>query len=430
MFQTVTEWYVKKGVDAAIAPEAAWWTNLGALVLCAVILHFLLKFLLVRGVRKGVQQLKLENAEIILGSGFLRSLAHLVPAIFLYWSAPLFLGIHGTEGERALNVITLLYLLIISVFVTYALINGFVRLYDKLSMSKEMPITGLAQVFKIVIALAALILAVSILIDRSPVFIFSGLGAISAILLLVYKDVILGFVAGIQLVSNRMLAVGDWIEMPKYDADGDVEEIALTTVKVRNWDKTRTTIPTYALISDSFKNWRGMIESGGRRIKRSLYIDLDSIRLMDPKLKKHLQQFILLKDYFEKKEHELAAWHKKHHFESAEESGINGRRLTNIGTYRAYIEAYLRNNPLIRQDMTLIVRQLAPDERGLPLEVYCFTDDIRWVQHEAIQSDIFDHLIAVASHFDLRLYQNPTGNDIRMGLNAGMTDAPLGGATP
>jgi miniconductance mechanosensitive channel len=410
MNEFLNDWYVSKGMPAASAQNAAWWTQAVLLSLCAVALHFLLKLIVVIAVHPVLNRLRFEIAKAIVSSRALIQLVHLIPAVFLYHAAPSLLGT-ATSGTEILRSLTLLYILFASVFAIYSLINGIVTLYEKHPVSREVPATSFVQVIKLVVGLIAVILGVSVLLNRSPILILSGLGAMTAVLLLIFKDAILGFVAGIQLAANRMIAVGDWIEMPKYGADGDVEEVALTTVKVRNWDKTRTTIPTYALISDSFKNWRGMQESGGRRIKRAIHIDLDSVKLMDPVLRERLGNIRHLRDYLAEKDRELAEWHEQQGTISPDD--INRRHLTNIGTFRAYIERYLRRHPKIYQDMTLLVRQLPPDDRGLPIEIYCFTNDIRWAVYESIQADIFDHLIAVAREFDLRLFQQPSGNDLR-----------------
>lgn len=391
---------------------AGWWTSLGALLLSAALLHFILKWLISRTLRPMIERFIGRMPDHMVRQGVLRWLPHMLPAMFIHRTSPGFLGDHQAIIS-ALQTASLLYLILVAVLTLYAAANTIVYFYEKRPFARQMPATGFAQVIKIVIALIALVLAISVLINRSPVIILSGFGAMTAILLLVFKDAILGFVAGIQLATNRMIAVGDWIEMPKYGADGDVEEVALTTVKVRNWDKTRTTIPTYALISDSFKNWRGMTEAGGRRIKRSLLIDVQSIRLLTPELQMRLGRILLLREYFENKEREIHAWHEERGFASREESGINGRHLTNIGTFRAYVENYLRNHPQIHQTMTLLVRQLPPDDRGLPLEIYCFTNDTRWAHYESIQADIFDHLIAMSREFELRVYQKPSGFDLR-----------------
>ncbi len=412
MLETLTGWYLGRGMPPEAAVETAWWTSLGTLVAAACILHFLFRLIVVRLVKSLVGRLKFKAPATVIGAGLPRWVSHLIPAIFLHSAAPGFLGADAAITP-ALQAFALLYLLLAAVLALYSLLNGFARLYEQRPMARRVPATSFVQVAKLLIALAALVLAVSILIDRSPVIIFSGLGAMTAVLLLVFKDAILGFVAGIQLAANRMISVGDWIEMPKYGADGDVEEVGLTTVKVRNWDRTRTTIPTYALISDSFKNWRGMQESGGRRIKRSLHIDMHRVRLLDDKLRAHLEKIRLLEDYLRRKDEEIRAWCESEGYSAREEAGINGRRLTNLGTFRAYIEAYLKKHPKIHQDMTLLVRHMPPDERGLPMEIYCFTNDIRWAHYEGIQSDIFEHLIAMAAEFDLGVFQEPSGGDIR-----------------
>jgi len=235
-------------------------------------------------------------------------------------------------------------------------------------------------------------------------------------MMLVFRDSILGFVAGIQLAANKMVAVGDWIEMPNYGADGDVLEVALTTVKVQNWDKTITTIPTYALISESFKNWRGMSESGGRRIKRPVNIDMSSIRFCDEEMLERYGKIQYISEYIEAKKEELEEFNQAINVDNA--SLVNGRRMTNIGTFRAYIRAYLQNHPAINKSMTFLIRQLQPTEHGLPIEIYVFSKDKVWANYEAIQADIFDHILAVVPEFDLRVHQNPTGADFRA-LNPG-----------
>lgn len=255
------------------------------------------------------------------------------------------------------------------------------------------------------------IMIVSLLMGKSPLLLLSGLGAMTAVLMLVFKDPILGLVAGIQLSANDMLKIGDWLEMPKYGADGAVTDIGLTTVKVRNWDNTVTTIPTYALISDSFKNWRSMSESGGRRIKRSLNIDTGSVHFLSEEEQRRLQRNSLLHSYLNVKTQELSQHNQEIAVDLA--SPLNGRRLTNLGTLRAYLEAYLRAHPRIHQNMTLMVRQLAPTPEGLPLEIYAFTNTTVWAEYESIQADIFDHILAVIDEFGLRVHQTPTGNDLR-----------------
>ena len=286
-------------------------------------------------------------------------------------------------------------------------------LYSRRPEAGSRPIKGYLQVGKIVVYCTAAILIVAVLVDRSPLLLLSGLGAMAAVLMLVFKDTILSLVASVQLTSNDMLRIGDWIEMPDLQADGDVIDIALHTVKVQNWDKTVTTIPTHRLISEPFRNWRAMFESGGRRIKRSLRIDQNSVRFLDPHEVERLRRFSLLADYLTAKEAELSEWNAAR--SNRNHGGVNARRITNIGTFRAYISAYLQAHDAISKEMFLLVRQLEPTEAGLPLEIYAFTASTAWATYEGIQADIFDHLIAILPEFGLRLYQQPTGLDLTEG---------------
>ena len=285
------------------------------------------------------------------------------------------------------------------------------EVYNRRKEAKNRPIKGYVQVLKIVVYCAAAILGIAALIEQSPLLLLSGLGAMAAVLLLVFKDTILSLVASVQLSSNDMLRVGDWIEMPSMDADGDVIDIALHTVKVQNFDKTITTIPTHMLISDSYKNWRGMREAGGRRIKRALPIDQNSIRFLSDEEVQALRRFRLLCDYLANKDAELREWNAREL--AGDTNPVNARRFTNIGMLRAYIVAYLKAHKRLNGKMTLLVRQLPPTPQGLPLELYVFTGTTQWADYENIQSDIFDHLLAILPEFDLRLFQEPSGLDLR-----------------
>ena len=283
------------------------------------------------------------------------------------------------------------------------------EVYERRPQSRNRPIKGYLQVVKIVVLCGAAIILISLLINESPLLLLSGLGAITAVLLLVFKDTILSLVASVQLTTNDMLRVGDWIEMPGMNADGDVIDISLHTVKVQNFDKTITTIPTHRLVSDSFRNWRGMSEAGGRRIKRSLLIDQNSVRFLSDDEVVYLKKFNLLKDYLANAREELAKWNETEL--AKDDAPVNARRLTNIGTLRAYIAAYIKWHPQISENFTLLVRQLPPGPQGLPIEIYCFTDTTDWNTYEGIQSDIFDHLIAIVPEFRLSLFQEPSGSD-------------------
>ncbi|MEL7685253.1 mechanosensitive ion channel domain-containing protein [Citromicrobium bathyomarinum] len=283
------------------------------------------------------------------------------------------------------------------------------ELYKRRPEARNRPIKGFLQVVKILVFAAAAILGVAALIEQSPLLLLSGLGAMAAVLLLVFKDTILSLVASVQLSAQDMLRVGDWIEMPQQNADGDVIDIALHTVKVQNFDKTITTIPTYKLINESYRNWRGMAESGGRRIKRAIHLDQNTLRFLTEQELADLRRFRLLRDYLDRKEQELREWNAREM--AGEDNPVNARRITNIGTFRAYVLAFLRTHPQINHEMTTLVRQLEPTPAGLPLEIYTFAATTDWSEYEALQSDIFDHLLAILPEFGLRVFQEPSGVD-------------------
>nr|WP_298899391.1 mechanosensitive ion channel family protein [uncultured Altererythrobacter sp.] len=315
------------------------------------------------------------------------------------------------DGVR--NIAQALIVVSVAMAIVLALAYGN-ELYERLPRSKNRPIKGFIQVLKILVLCGAAIIMISVLIDESPVLLLSGLGAVTAVLLLVFKDTILSLVASVQLTTNDMLRVGDWIEMPSMQADGDVIDISLHTVKVQNFDKTITTIPTHKLVSDAYRNWRGMSEAGGRRIKRALTIDQNSVRFLNDEEVGDLARFRVLRGYLEAKKQEIADWNES---ELAGEDAVNARRITNIGTLRAYIIGYLRSHPKINdQGFTLLVRQLPPSPEGLPIEIYCFTDTTNWNEYEGIQADIFDHLLAILPEFDLKIFQEPSGADFQRTL--------------
>jgi miniconductance mechanosensitive channel len=285
------------------------------------------------------------------------------------------------------------------------------EVYAKSKFARRVHIKGYLQVVKLILGLVGILAVITIFTGQSPFYLLSGIGAMTAVLMLVFKDTILSFVATVQISSNDLFKIGDWVEAPQFGADGDVLDIALHTVKIQNWDKTITVIPTHKLIDSSFKNWRGMTESGGRRIKRAIFIDVSTIRFCDEELLRRFRQFDRIKDYINSKISEVDDSNRQS--KATLEQVINGRRLTNIGTFRAYIKAYLHNHEKIHDDMTFLVRQLPPAEKGLPIEIYVFSKDTDWIRYESIQSDIFDHLMAVVTEFDLRVFQNPTGSDMK-----------------
>ena len=367
-----------------------------------------LKRILIKAGFRFLEVLPMENASH--GHKFIERLANVLPAIVVSIGIMLVPGVPTVAVNVIQNLANAFIVLTIALALTDALeiVN---ILYQKREDARLRPIKGYIQVAKLIVYILAAILIIAALVNRSPIILLSGLGAMAAVLMLIFQDTILSLVASMQITSNDLIRVGDWIEMPQLNADGDVIDVALHTVKVQNWDKTITTIPTKRLISESFINWRGMQESGGRRIKRSIYIDQNSIRFLDTTSLDKLRSFTILTQYLDQKTAELDTWNKQLAEQGFPE--VNARRVTNIGTFRAYIELYLKNHQRIRQDMTLIVRQLDPTPEGLPMEIYCFTNTIVWSEYEAIQSDIFDHLLAIIDQFGLRVFQNPSGSDLR-----------------
>tara|TARA_B100000282_G_scaffold293237_1_gene268239 strand:- start:1776 stop:3056 length:1281 start_codon:yes stop_codon:yes gene_type:complete len=370
--------------------------------------NLIVKRFLLGLVRSLIKKTKISLGEYLIGEKFFHRLSHLAPAFVVSsLSSVVFVG-YPILNELVEIVINL-YLVVIALWVIDSLINAVYKSAEKTEISSKLPLKGICQAIKILINGTGVIFILSILLDKSPIYFISGLGALTAVLLLVFKDVILGLVAGIQLTTNNMVRKGDWIEMPKYGADGDVIDVSLTTVKVQNWDKTVSTIPAHALVSDAFKNWRGMSESGGRRIKRSIHLDLSSVRFLKESEIEELEKIELLQDYFEGKRSDIGEKGLAVEKQGLVAPLLNGRNLTNAGTFRAYCLEYLRANSSIHKEgMTFLVRQLAPTEKGLPIEIYVFVNDVRWVHYEGIQSDIFDHLLASLPIFGLRAFQLPS----------------------
>lgn len=351
--------------------------------------------------------------QLLFEQGVFNTTALIIPGILMFRALP-FLQLMGQGISQILQV----WVLIIVALSLDRLSRAGLKIYNTFPIASRMPIKGYVQILQIALWIFAGTAILSLLLGQSPWILLSGLGALSAVLLLVFQDTILSFIAGLQLTMNDQVRVGDWIEMPKYGADGDVEEVALHTIKVRNWDKSITTIPTHKLVGDSFKNWRGMFESGGRRIKRSVFIDQSSIRFLDQELLDRLKKIHLLQDYLAQKEMEINEYNAANQVDDS--TLVNGRHLTNLGTFRAYLIAYLRAHPKINQEMILLVRQLQPTTDGLPMEIYTFTKDVAWVLHEGVQADVFDHVLAIIPEFDLRVFQNPGGHDLaKFGLGRG-----------
>lgn len=347
--------------------------------------------------------------DILVEKHIVKRILYFIPLILLYvLSSPILTGTSLLPLSQTL--ISVLFLIAGMMFVD-AMLSALLAIYGKSAIAKEISIIPFVQVLKLGLYFVTGILLLSLLLQKTPLYFLSGLGALTAVLMFVFKDVLMGFVAGIQLIANKMVAPKDWIEMPKYGADGDVIEITLTTVKVQNFDNTITTIPTYALINESFKNWRNMNLSGGRRIKRYVNIDLGSIKFCSSEMLERFKRIQLISQYIQNRQEEILVYNKKHQVD--ESTLVNGRRLTNIGVFRSYVEAYLRQHPMIHKDMTFLIRQLSPSENGLPIEIYVFCKDTNWTAYEAIQADIFDHILAVVPEFDLRVFQEPSGSDFQ-----------------
>ncbi len=396
--------------------------GLAVLLLISLLIGRLARFLILHATRLLARQPALRWLDDLRHNKVFHRLAQTTPSLVIQFGLKLVPELSET-AQHFLGNVALAFTLLFMTMALSCLLDGLLDIYARTEHARTRSIKGYVQLAKMMLWIFALIVIVATLIDRSPLLLLSGLGAMSAVLLLVYKDTLLSFVASVQLTSNDMLRVGDWIEMPQVGADGDVVDITLHTVKVQNFDKTIVSIPTWRLMSESFKNWRGMQQSGGRRIKRSLFIDASGVRFIRDDEEEKLSQVHLLTDYMGRKKAELKAWNEAQGNVAA--MSANRRRMTNIGTFRAYALAYLKSHPEIQPNMTCMVRQMQTTAQGIPLEIYCFTRTTVWADYERIQGDIFDYLLAVLPEFGLSLYQQPSGGDLR----AGLLPAVLGSAS-
>ncbi len=404
MLNVLRDFLLQQGFDDGFSRWLTLNVEIVLVLVLAVLANMLAKRIVVRGVTALIGKTTTSWDDVLIEHRVIQRMSHLAPALVVYHFALPVLE-NYPWWSNSVRQASLIYMLLVVVSVIDAALNAIADVMQSSEASQDLPIKSLAQVLKLGLYIIAGIAVLSLILGKSPLLLLSGLGAMTAVIMLVFKDAILGFVGGIQLSANRMVARGDWIEMPKYGADGDVIEVALTTVKVQNWDKTITTIPTYALISESFKNWRGMSESGGRRIKRAINLDVNSIRFCDDEMLKRFTKIPYMAEYLKSKRDEVSKRYKENAMDELPPG--SDRRLTNVGTFRAYVIAYLRDHPMIHQDMTLMVRQLAPGPHGLPVEIYGFSRDQRWVSYENIQADVFDHILAMVPEFDLRVYQIP-----------------------
>jgi miniconductance mechanosensitive channel len=397
-------------MDLDLPPPLQTALALIALALAALFANFVVKAILLRVLNKVLGYTAIGRDPEVRRHGVIERLANVMPALVVSLGISLVPNLPSVAVVVVKNVANAFMILTLAMAIS-ATLNVIDTIYHRRPEARLKPIKGYIQVVKIAVYVVAALLMIATLVDRSPLILLSGLGAMAAVLILVFQDTLLSLVAGIQISSTDMVRVGDWIEMPGQNADGDVIEIALHTVKVQNFDKTVTTVPIRKLVTEPFKNWRAMQETGGRRIKRAIYLDQASIRFLEPGDIDRLASFGHLETYLIKKREELTEWNAK--LGPRASVPANTRRSTNIGTFRAYVENYLRSHPGVRGDMTLLVRQLPPGPDGLPLEIYCFTNTVVWAQYEGIQSDIFDHLYAILSEFDLRVFQNPSGRDVQ-----------------
>lgn len=389
------------------------WDRLVAslLVLLAVILFdYLCRLTVVRGVRRIVQRTKVKWDDDLFSTSVLNHSCHLLSAVLLVLVMPLVFDDMATV-RTVVKRLTEIYLVIVVFRFVNSLLYAVFRIAVARPAWQNKPIKGLRQTGQGIAALICFILIVSILINKSPAIFLTSLGASAAIILLIFRDSILGFVSSIQLSANDMLKVGDWIAVPKYGADGTVEEVSLNTVKIRNWDNTLVMLPPYLLVSESFQNWHAMQLSGGRRVMRSVSIDMTSVRFCTTAMLEKYRSIDLIREYVDRTEQRIEEYNAKHGIRPGERK-INGLHQTNLGVFRAYLVLYLRKEVPVNKNMTLMVRQLQPTETGLPMQLYFFTDTVEWVAYEGIQSDVFDHVLAVIPEFDLRVFQNPSGSDI------------------
>ena len=403
MYKIIFEKLTQAGLSLKLSNISSIFICFILAIIAAFIIYFIIKKILIK-ILKGIsKRTKTIWDDIFFNRKVFHKLLLIIPGILFYW----FVQISFKEQSTLINfsfAIVKIYIIIVSLLTIDAFLNALQDIYQGFKIAKTKTIKGYVQVIKIIFYVIGAIIIIGIILNKSPNALLAGLGALSAVLMLIFKDPILGFVGSIQLSANDMVRPGDWISVKKFEADGIVIDMSLTTVKVQNWDKTITTIPTYSLITDSFQNWRGMEESGGRRIKRSLYIDISTIKFCDNDMLSRFEKIDLIADYIKKNKN---------------------NELTNIGVFRYYLKKYLEKDPFIRNDMTFLVRQLQSTEKGLPIEIYVFSNIQQWDKYENIQSDIIDHIMAIIPSFNLKIFQNPSGNDFKNLLDKTLNPRPI-----
>ncbi len=404
-------WLLDSGFSEGTSKMVADYSGFILVIAFSLIVFYIAKFIINRWIHRLAAKSASNWDDIFVEHKVFKRLAYLIPAVIIHASAQYVIPDYP-HTMVVVHTLINVYIVTVLVIVACSVLDAAHEIYNSYEISKARPIKGFVQVAKIFVWVVYVIVIITVIFLRTKGFGWlAGLGAFSAVLLLVFKDPILGFAGGIQLATNDMLRIGDWIEMPKYNADGTVIDITITTVKVQNWDNTITTIPTYSLVSDSYKNWRGMEESGARRIRRHILIDLNSIKFCTSEMLERFSKYEFVADYIARTENEINKYNNAKKSDPGEL--VNGRRQTNVGIFRAYLTAYLKNNPNLHQDFSLMVRQLQPTETGLPLEIYAFSKEQEWEKFENIQADIFDHVLAEIKFFDLQLFQSPSGNDFQ-----------------
>jgi miniconductance mechanosensitive channel len=373
------------------------------ILLVGFIVYLFTRYVVLRLISHFFKKTSTDLDDILVERGLLNRLSYLPPLIIIYNLNALI-----PEFEFIYRILLGIIALVVMTSIN-AFISASSEIYSRSRYAGRLNMKSYLQVLKLIVNIFGVIVIIAVLSGKSPFYLLSGIGALTAVLMLIFKDTILSLVSSIQISSNDLFKVGDWVEAPHFGADGDVIDIGLHTIKIQNWDKTISVIPTHKLVDSSFKNWRGMSDSGGRRIKRSINIDMNSVKFCSNLMIDKYKKFNILKEYLDSKLLEIDEDNSDKNV--SHDTLINGRSLTNIGTFRAYIEAYLRNNANIHKEMTFLIRQLSPGTNGIPIEIYVFSNDTNWVSYEAIQSDIFDHLLAIIPEFGLRVFQNPTGND-------------------
>lgn len=383
------------------------------IIAIAIVANWITKKILLVAISKFVRKSKTNWDDVLLKNKFFNKVAHIVPALIIYSSINIALESYPLLLDISFRIIKG-YFIIVGIQIISTFLSSIEDIYNLNPMSNNRPIKSYMQIIKLIVFFLGGLVLIAVLINKNPSSLLTGLGAMTAVLMLVFKDSILGFVAGIQLASNNMVQLGDWIEMPSRGASGDVIDITLHTVKVKNFDKTISTIPTYALVNESFKNWRGMTESGGRRLKRSIMIDMSTIKFCTEDMLQKYEDISIIKEYISQKIDEIEKERVERNIKK--DDPLNGRRLTNVGVFRKYCLEYINNHSKIHDQKagyTLLVRHLQPTEKGLPIEIYCFSKDQNWNNYEGLQADIFDHILAVLPEFDLKVFQNPSGNDLK-----------------